>query len=180
MRRQRVAGHVHRLHLHAADVEALAVGEQVVELAAVGQEAALQVVELAEGGLHLRDVRADGDAAAGAGLDVARGGQVVGVCVGLQDPLQHQAVFAQVGHDGIGPAAAGAAGLHVEVEHRVDHGGGVGGQVFDHVRERAGGRVEERLDAGAVHVGLGGGGNHGGQAGIMPRASAGIDPRIAP
>ena len=70
-----------------ADPEGLAVLEQVVELAAVGQEAALQVVELLERRLHLADVLADGDAAAHALLQVARARQVVGVRMRLQDPL---------------------------------------------------------------------------------------------
>ncbi|MCY1369780.1 hypothetical protein D9M69_568340 [compost metagenome] len=62
---RRVAGHAQGLRLDLADVKAFAVLEQVVELAAVGQEVAFQVVEAAEGGLHRADVLADGDAPAG-------------------------------------------------------------------------------------------------------------------
>ena len=86
----RVARHQQRARFELADAEGLAVPEQVVELAAVGQEGALEVVDLLERRLDLADVLADGDAPADLLLQVARAGQVVGMRVGLENPLRRQ------------------------------------------------------------------------------------------
>lgn len=74
-----MAGHEEGGSFGLADPEDFAVLEEVVELAAVGQEAALEVEELAEGRLDDADVLADGDAAADLVLDAAGAGEVVGV-----------------------------------------------------------------------------------------------------
>src|SRR5438132_740944 len=59
-----------------ADGEALAVGEEVVELAAVAAECGLGVEDAAEGLLHGADPVADRDAPARLRLEIGRGGQM--------------------------------------------------------------------------------------------------------
>jgi hypothetical protein len=78
--------------LDLADLEGLAVLEQMVELASIREKAALEVVELPEDRLNRPYVLADGDAAASLGLYMARARQVVGVRVGFQNPVDLQAV----------------------------------------------------------------------------------------
>jgi hypothetical protein len=75
-----------------ADLVGVAVLEQGVELRAVALELGAFVEDLAEGVLHDHDLVADADLAAELLLDVGRGGQVVGMDMGLDDPLQLQAV----------------------------------------------------------------------------------------
>ena len=75
----------HDLAHQFADLEAFAVGEQLIEVAAVS----LQVVggeHRPENLLHVLDVLADTDLGAGLGLDVGRARQVVGVGVRLERP----------------------------------------------------------------------------------------------
>jgi hypothetical protein len=147
-----VAGHEHGCDLGLADVEGFAVVEQVVELAAVGQKAALQVVELLEGGLHLADVVADADAPADALLQVARTREVVGVRVGLEDPVDVERVVLQVRQHLVGGGRVGVGGFEVVVEHRVDDGGAARGAAPHHVRDRPRLGVKEGLGGGAcVH-----------------------------
>ena len=102
--------------------EALAVGEQAVEVAAVG----LQVVgveDRPEDPLHVLDVLADADRRAGLRLDVGRAGQVVGMGVGLQHPDDIVALGLRGREDGVDRANVDRAGLGVVVEHGVDDGG---------------------------------------------------------
>jgi hypothetical protein len=134
---------------HVADHERLTVLEQMVELAAVGEEASLQVVELLERGLHLADVLADGDAAADFLLQVARCRPVIRMGVRFQDPVDRQVVTAHVGEHLVGGFRAGAAGLEIEVQHRVDDGSAPRGVVADDVRDGPGLVIEERLDSGS-------------------------------
>jgi hypothetical protein len=70
--------------------------EQRVELRAVALELGAFVEDLAEGVLHDHDLAADADLAAELLLDVGRSRQVVGMDVGLDDPLKLQAVFLDV------------------------------------------------------------------------------------
>ena len=74
--------------LERADLEALAVLEQVVELRAVAGEAALGVVDLGEGVLDGGDPRADPDPPAERVAQVRGSREVVGMHVGLEDPVE--------------------------------------------------------------------------------------------
>jgi len=80
---------------------------------------------------------------------VAGAGEVVGVRVGLQDPVHLQAVAAHVGQQPVGGRSAGAAGGGVVVQHRIDDGGAARGSVGHDVGHRAGLWVEEALNVGA-------------------------------
>ena len=78
------------LGFQIADPECLAVLEQMVELLAIGMEGFLRVEDRLEDLLHVADVLADGGAAADLRLEIRGGGQVVGMGVGLQDPVDRQ------------------------------------------------------------------------------------------
>jgi hypothetical protein len=91
---RRVAGRVDREGAHAADHVGVAILEQRVELAAVALELGAFVEDLAEGVLHHGDVAADADLAAELLLDVGRARQVVGMDMGLDQPLELQPLFA--------------------------------------------------------------------------------------
>jgi hypothetical protein len=122
-----------------ADAEAFAVGEQMIERGKL----LLEVEHLAEDRLHLADALADRDAAAELGAQERRGGQVVGVRVGLEDPLHPQAAAAHELDHAFGGARRSAPGLRLVVEHRVDDRRRAA--VVHYVGDRPGGRVEEGL-----------------------------------
>jgi hypothetical protein len=92
--------------------------EQVVELATIWQEVALEVVELLEGGLDLADVLSDGDATADLLLQVVRRPKVVRVCMRLENPFDLQALVPHMSDHLVGRQRVGMAGAEVEVEHR--------------------------------------------------------------
>ena len=83
-----VTGHGDHPHFGLAETEGFVVGEQVIELRAVGGEIRFQVEDRLEGRLHLADAFADADAATALRLQPGRGGEVIGVRMGFQDPAQ--------------------------------------------------------------------------------------------
>ncbi len=97
-----MAGDVQGGGLEVADHERLVRGEQVIELRAVDAEFRLQIEQGLEHALHLADRLADGDLAAQFAAQIRRGGQVIGVGVGFQQPLHLQAVLAHEGDDSVG------------------------------------------------------------------------------
>ncbi len=143
-----MAGGVQHPRLEVADGEGVALLEEAVELAAVAGELGAGVEGLAEDVLHHGDVGADAGLAAQRLVQVGRGGEVVGVDVGLEDPLHLEAVVADEGDDRVGGAHVGATGGVVEVEHRVEDRAGVAVGILHHVAEGVGGLVEEVGDAG--------------------------------
>ena len=142
-----VAGDMHGAGGEGADVECFAVGKQVAELGAVELELRLEVEDLLEHALHGADAFADGDGSAQLPLQVGRGGKVVGVGVGFQQPLGAQAVLAHIGDDAVGALSGGAARFGIVVQHRIDDGTGAAGGGFVHdVGNGGGDRVEKGLD----------------------------------
>ena len=81
-------------------------------------------------------------------LQVPGTGQVVRMCVGLENPLNLQAVILDVCEQLVSLNCAGSAGLKVEVQHGVDDGRAPGGVVHDDVGHRPGLFVEEGSDGG--------------------------------
>jgi len=77
-----VAGRVEHLGVQCADLEALAVFEQMIEVAAVGRQVG-SVEDGAKDALNVFDVLADADLGASLGLDLERAGQMVGVGMSL-------------------------------------------------------------------------------------------------
>ena len=62
-------------------------------------------------------MRADGNFAAQGLLDVGRRGKVVGMDVGLQDPLHFETLLADEGDDLVGAGGADGTRWIVEIEH---------------------------------------------------------------
>lgn len=120
----RVAGRVQHVAPHLPDVQAVALGEEAVELAAVALELGTLVEDLAEGVLNHRDLLADPDPAAQPLLDIGRGREVVGVDMRLEDPLQIEPLGLDEGDHGIGRARVGPPRGIIEVEDRIDDGAG--------------------------------------------------------
>ena len=73
---------------------------------------------------------------------------MVGVGVGLQQPVGPQAMLAHVLDHAVGAGGAGAAGLGVVVQHRIDDGGAARRIFMDHIGDGGGDRIEEGLDDG--------------------------------
>lgn len=121
-------------------------GEQMVELRTVNAKRRLQVEQVLEHALHLADGLANGDFAAQGTAQVRRGGQVVGVGVGFQQPLHLQAMGLDERHDVVGLARVGASGRGVVVEHRVDNGTGSTVRFIDDVGPGRRGLVQEGLN----------------------------------
>ena len=143
---RRVARHMQGFRLQSADAELLAVRKQVVELAAVGQETALQVEQFLEHRLHLADMPADGNAPAQLLLDVARAGQVVGMGMGLEDPVELQALAADVVDHPVGRSRGRPPRLEIVVQHRIDHRGAGARGIRHHIGHGEGFRVEKGFD----------------------------------
>ena len=97
-----MAWRVQHVAAHLADVKAVALFEERVELRAVALELGALVEDLAEGVLDDPDVVADADLAAELLLKIGRGGEVVGMDMGLQDPLHVEALALDMGDDGVG------------------------------------------------------------------------------
>lgn len=74
----------------------------MVELRFVGHELRLEAVNLHKRRLDDADVGADGNAASGAGPEILRARQVIGVRVRLENPLHLQPVIRQVGQHPVG------------------------------------------------------------------------------
>ena len=151
--RRRVPGRVEDLDLELADLEALAILEQMIEVAAVRLQIG-GVEDRPEDALHVLDVFADADLGAGLRLDVGRAGQVVGMGVGLQRPLDRAAGLLGGLQHGLDRAGVDLAGLVIVVEHRIDHGGLLGRRIGHQIADRVGGLVEERPDDGLVSTWL--------------------------
>ena len=94
----------------------------MVELATVRQEGTLQVEDGLERGLHAFDVLANRDAPADVIADVRRARQVVGVGMGLENPINLQTLGLDICQHLVRRGCAGVAGLEVVVKHRVDDG----------------------------------------------------------
>jgi len=77
-----MAGRIDHLDIQPTDLEALAVLEQMIEVAAVGRQVG-SVEDGAKDALNVFDVLADADLGASLGLDIGRAGQMVGVGMSL-------------------------------------------------------------------------------------------------
>ena len=86
---RRVSGRIDHLALHRADREALAVLEQVVELAAVAADVG-GVKDGAKDLLHLANMLADANLGAGCELDIGRARHMIGMRVRLQHPVDRR------------------------------------------------------------------------------------------
>ena len=135
--------HCQRLGLQLADVEHLVVVQQLVELAAIRVEPGLQMKDLLEHVLHLRDGRANRDLSAQLVAKVVRGRQMVCMGMGLQNPLHRQPLTLHKRHDLVGRPCAGAARLRVVVQHRIHHRAVAARLIEHHIAHRPGGVIKK-------------------------------------
>ena len=144
---RRMPRHVHDLDLERAERETLTIGKQVVELAAV----AAQIGRVEYGPkdlLHVADMLADADLGPGLELDIGRAGEVVGMGMRLENPVEGEAVLLGRLEDHVGRLGRGLAARVIVVEHRVDHRGALRLGIRHEIAHRVGGLVEEGLDRG--------------------------------
>ena len=103
--------------------ECVAVVEQPVELAAVALELGAGIEDLAEHVLHDGDVLADAELAAELLLDIGRGRKMIGMDVGLENPIKLEIVSADMSRSaGRRSRNAVRPADEVIVEHRIDDG----------------------------------------------------------
>ena len=131
-------------------LEGLAVGEQVVELAAVSGEV-LEVENAFERLLHGRHTRTDGRLAAELLAQVGSTGQMIGMYVGLEDPVDAEPVVPYVRDDFISRCRGCPACIGIVVEDRVHDGGPARRRIADHVRDREGIGVVESFYVWLAH-----------------------------
>jgi len=101
---------VHHARFELADAKGLAVGEQVVELRAVGTDV-IGVEDLPEDSLDFPNVAADGDAPTDLLLQVRCCRKVVGMRVRFEVPRDRQFIRAQVAEYAVRCRGGCAAGL---------------------------------------------------------------------
>ena len=92
-----------------------------------------EIVDVRPQFLRVDDVLADGGRRAGRGLQVARGGEMVGVRMRVEDPLDLQSQLGDVSEDRIGAVRCNRARFLVEVEHGVDDRAGIRCRVRDDI-----------------------------------------------
>ena len=143
-----VAGRVQDLGPHLPDHQAVALGKQLVELAAIALKASAFVEDLSKGVLHHGDPLADPDLATQRLLDIGRGGEMVGVDMGFQHPFQPQIIFADERDHGIGRAGVGAPRGVVEIQNGIDHRAGPALGLLHDIGDGVGGLVEKGVNLG--------------------------------
>ncbi len=79
-------------------------------------------------------------------MQVGRGGKVVGVDMGFDNPLHPQAFAADIGDDLIRRAHIGTARRVVEIKDGIDDGAGIACRVPHHITEGVGRFVKEMLN----------------------------------
>jgi hypothetical protein len=97
--------------------------------------------------LHLPDVFADGDLRARFQLHIGCRGEMVGMRMRLEHPVDGDPLVGRSLQDGIHRPGRSLAGSVVEIEDRIDHRALGAGTVPDEIAHRVGGLVEERPDA---------------------------------
>ncbi|EXI71514.1 MAG: hypothetical protein AW07_03576 [Candidatus Accumulibacter sp. SK-11] len=142
---------VHDRDAQAADHDRLAIGKEMVELAAVGGESRSGVEQLAEHALHDGHLPADRCPSAELFLEVGSGREVIGVNVRLEDPLDAGAGLGDAVDQSVGIVGSDPCRLRVVVEHAVDDDTTRSVSIEDEVRVAARRRIKESFN---VHRGL--------------------------
>jgi hypothetical protein len=142
-----MAGCMHSFDLKPPEGQTFAVTKQAVELTAVDRHFGC-VENFLEDSLHGRDGAADGDFAAGLPPEMLGGTQMIGMRVRLQDPDNPHAGVAGRREQLVGGRRRGAAGLVVEIEHRIDHRRFARNRVGNEVGHGESRLVKEGLNAG--------------------------------
>ena len=121
--------------------------EETVPLAPVGREVVVQAVDVLPQLLDADDFFADRSGGLQLLVEIGRGGEVVGVGMGVQQPFDGQAFRLDVVQDGVGVAGRGRRRLLVEIPDRIDDRAFAADRVGDDILPTAGLLVVERRDA---------------------------------
>ncbi|MNJ49407.1 hypothetical protein D3C77_446340 [compost metagenome] len=111
---------VQRARLQRADGKSLLIVEQHIELTAIAGEATVGIEQRAEDFLHLGDLATDCNLPTQRLFEVGRGGQVIGVYMGFQYPLDLATERFHPAHQLVRRRAAGAPGLGIVIQDTVD------------------------------------------------------------
>ena len=113
-----------RLGGEIANLKGFPVRNQAVKLRAVLPESWFKVKDAFEDRLNGCNTAADQSVAAQLLLEIGRCRQVISMCVGLDDPFHFEAVILDKPNHLVCRRCAGATGLGVIVQDRVDDGAG--------------------------------------------------------
>ena len=134
------------MHSQPADLVAVAIPKQTVELAAVALEFGAFVEHLAKGLLHDLDVLTDPQLATKLALDIGRSGQVIGMDMGLDQPFELELVLLNIGDYRVGAVIGNAACRIVDIHHGIDDCTGHGIGIFDDIADGICRGIEEGGD----------------------------------
>src|SRR6056297_227583 len=127
-------------------MKAVALGKELVELAAIALELRAFVEHFAKGILNNLNAVADTDLSAQSLLQIGRGTQVVGMDMRLEQPLHIEIMLFDVSNDAVRRSSIGAARGIVEVQNAVDNGTGPPRGVLHEIRYGIRGVVEKAGD----------------------------------
>src|SRR3546814_441193 len=125
--------HVKRDQRDLAYHQLFAVGNELVELRTVARELGAFVEYLPEHTLDGDDFPTDDELAAKLFLKIGRGRKVIGMGMGLENPVDCEALFPNMGNDLVGGLEARPSGGLIEVPHAVDDRGPLCDGITDHV-----------------------------------------------
>ena len=141
-----VARGVHDRDAQAADRDRLAIGKEMVELAAVGGEARSGVEKPAEYALHDSHLPADRCPAAELFLEVGGCREVIGVDVRLENPLDAGTGLGDAADQPVSIVGADSSRLRVVIEHAVDDDAARSVSIEDEVAVAARRRIKESFN----------------------------------
>ncbi len=130
--------------LYVANIEGIAVTEQVIELAAVFGDV-VQVEHALEYRLHGGDVPANRRLGTQCFLQVRRAAEMIRVHMGFEYPVCGQAFFLYVFEQRVGGGGGGTPGGGIEVENRIDDDGLRCRRVADDVANGERGLIKKRF-----------------------------------
>jgi hypothetical protein len=139
---------MHHANFQLADPENIAVCKAMVELGPIARKLCSFVEDLAEDNLDIAYVFTDGGFPAEPLLQVGRCGEVISMCVGLENPLNGQAPPLNKRDHRVGIQGGRTPGCGVEIENRVDDCAGQAHRVDDDMARREGFMIEEGPDFG--------------------------------
>ena len=139
-----MAGREHHAPHELADLEAVALVKQPVPLRAVSRQV-WPVVEILPELLDIRNARADGCRGTCLLLEIVSGREVIGMGMGVEDPLHGQPLARHIGEDLVGLMRSGRPGFLIELIDRIDDRAAPRLRVGDDILDAAGTRLVEAL-----------------------------------
>ena len=141
---RRMTGRVDDLAVERADLEALAVLEQMIELGTIARHVDC-IEDRPEDALHVADMFADRHLGAGLQLDIGRARHMIGMRMRLQHLRNLDAKLAGLRENGIGRGHRRLAAAEVVVEHGIDHRAFHARRIPHQIADGIGRLVEKRL-----------------------------------